>query len=423
VRAILPPYEGDSCRHQWLLLPGRRVSAPPPARLLAVQLAEIGNALLIMPALRALRDGLPQARIDVLTTGGGAAVLRGSGLCDDLIIFDKHRFDRPRDLLRPANLWRALRLGWQLRSSGYDAVVLFHHLSTRFGALKYAAFCYATGAPRRLGLDNGRGFFLNEIVVDEGFGAHHELDYALRLAGLLVPETPRIRPAFAPDAVARARARDLLAPLVATEGPLLGFYPGSGAYAPARRWPAPRYAALADRLIDDGANIVLLGGNDERDLHRSLRVQMRHGERVLDLGGTTTLRELAAVLEQCALFVGNDGGVLHMAATAGTPVVAPYGPTDPRAWGPWAPETWRREHAYPNGVEVLRSGPHTTLKAAIACSPCIYRGTSLGTPNGCPDRTCLERITVEQVYATVITRLNEGTSLERRGYALSTPGA
>jgi ADP-heptose:LPS heptosyltransferase len=113
------------------------------------------------------------------------------------------------------------------------------------------------------------------------------------------------------------------------------------------------------------------------------------------------------VLRQCDLFVGNDGGVLHLAASAGTPVVAPYGPTDPRAWGPWAPEPWRCVRAYPNGVEVLRSGPHTTLKAAIACSPCIYRGMGLGTPNGCPDRTCLERITVVQVLETVRDRLVE----------------
>jgi len=391
------------------------VTPPAPRRLLVVQLAELGNALLIMPALQALRAGLPEMRLDVLTTGGGAAVLRGSGLYDELILFDKHRFDQPRDLLRPDNIWRALCLGWTLRSAGYDAVMLFHHLSTRFGALKYAAFCYATGAPRRLGLDNGRGFFLNEVVADQGYGALHELDYALQVAGLLAPATPRVRPPFQPDAAARSRAQQLLAPFLKEGRPIIGLYPGAGAYAPARRWPVPRFAALADQLIEDGLRIVLLGGPEEGGLRTSMLAQMRHASRALDLGGRTTLHELAAVLEHCALFVGNDGGVLHVAATAGTPVVAPYGPTDPRAWGPWAAEPWRCEHRYANGVEVLRSGPHTTLKAAIACSPCIYRGTTLGTPNGCPDRTCLERISIEQVYETVTARLEEtGTTTEAR---------
>src|SRR3954454_23959904 len=137
-----------------------RVKIPPvaPQRLLVVKLAEVGDALvMLLPALRALRQGLPTTQIDVLTTGGGAAVIRGSGFYDDLILFDKHRFDKPTQLLRPANIRHALQLGWDLRSRKYDAVMLLHHLSTRFGALKYAAFCYATGASRRLGLQNGRG--------------------------------------------------------------------------------------------------------------------------------------------------------------------------------------------------------------------------------------------------------------------------
>jgi heptosyltransferase-2 len=98
---------------------------------------------------------------------------------------------------------------------------------------------------------------------------------------------------------------------------------------------------------------------------------------------------------------------MHLAVAAGIPVLAIYGPTDPRAWGPWSPEPWEPVRGYPNGVDVLRSGLHTTLKAAIACSPCIYRGRGLGNPNGCPDRTCLQRITVDQVLATAIERLAE----------------
>ncbi len=384
----------------------RAREAALPERVLVVKLAEIGDALLITPALRALRRGLPATRLDVLMTSGGAAILRDSGLCDNVVVFDKHRFDRPAGLLRPANLRYAAALGRTLRGGRYDAVVLFHHLSTRFGALKYALFCYAAGAPRRLGLDNGRGFFLTESVPDRGYGARHELDYALEVASLLVPAPERVPPVLAIADDDRRRAAALLAG-VPGNGPLVALYPGSGAYAPARRWPVARFAELADALAGDGARLILVGGAEEAGVRRALLEQMRHAEQVLDLGGRTSLRELAAVLEQCDLFVGNDGGVLHMAATAGTPVVAPYGPTDPRAWGPWAPERWHVADRFPNGVEVLRSGPHITLRAAIPCSPCIYRGTNLGSPNGCPDRTCLERITVEQVLDTVRLRLGE----------------
>jgi heptosyltransferase-2 len=380
----------------------------PPKRLLVVKLAEIGDVLLMaLPALRALRAELPETRIDVLTTAAGAAVLRGSGLYDRLILLDKHRFDAPRDLLRPANALYAARFLWSLRAGGYDAVMLLHHLSTWQGTLKYAAFCAATGAPLRLGLQNGRGFFLNRTVPDEGHGVHHELDYALQVARLLAPSAARIAPAFQPDEGESLRAEALLGPALLENEPLIALHPGSGSYAPARRWPVAHFAALADELIAEGNRIVLLGGAEEHDLRRSLLNQMRHAGMVIDLGGRTNLGELVAVLKRCDLFVGNDGGVMHLAATAGTPVVATYGPTDPRAWGPWAPEPWRCERAYANGVEALRSGPHTTLKATIACSPCIYRGINLGTPNGCPDRTCLERITVQQVLETVRKRLGE----------------
>ena len=80
-----------------------------PRRLLVVKFAEIGDALTITPALGALRTGLPETRIDALTTGGGAAVLKRSGLCDNVIVFDKHRFDTPRQMLKPTNVAAALR--------------------------------------------------------------------------------------------------------------------------------------------------------------------------------------------------------------------------------------------------------------------------------------------------------------------------
>lgn len=368
-----------------------------PRRLLVVKFAEIGDALLITPALGALRAGLPGTTIDALTTGGGAAVLKRSGLCDDVRVFDKHRFDTPRQVLQPRNIAGAARLGWQLRSAGYDTVLLFHHLSTQFGALKYAAFCLATGASQRLGLDNGRGWFLTHAVRDGGYGARHESDYALSVARLLVPNAGRSAPVFPLTADEHDRAAHLLATLREHNGPLVALHPGSGGYAPARRWPVARYATVADVLIERGAAVVLVGGKEEARLRRSLLAQMRHARHVLDLGGRTSLGELAAVLGRCTLFVGNDGGIMHLAATAGVRVVAPYGPTDPHSWGAWSEQPWQRTGSYANGVDVWRAHPHITLKAALACSPCIYRGTGLGTPAGCPDRTCLHRISVEQV--------------------------
>ncbi|HEX6293211.1 MAG TPA: glycosyltransferase family 9 protein [Herpetosiphonaceae bacterium] len=373
-----------------------------PNRILLVTLADLGDALLIIPALHALRQAFPAARISVLTTPLGAAILRGQPH-DALIVFEKQRFNTPRALLRPANLGYAVRLWRRLRGGRFDACVLLHHLTTWFGTLKYAALAAASGAPRRYGLDNGRGFFLTDRVADVGFGAQHQAEYWLSVVGLL-GAAHRPQPRLAVSQAAADRAAALLGEATA-EQPLIALHPGSGAFAPARRWPPQRFAELADALIEDGASIVLVGGAEEADVRRRMLNGMRHAPAVLDLGGRTGLEDLAAVLKRCTLFVGNDSGLTHLAGSVGTSVVAIFGPTDPRAWGPYGGKSWQPQSSFANGVEILQAGEHRALKAAIACSPCIYRDHHLGTPNGCPDRTCLQRISVEQVLAVVRQRL------------------
>ncbi len=377
-----------------------------PQRILVVTLADLGDALLTTPALQELRRAHPLARVTVLTTPAGRAALERLTCYDELIVFDKRRFDDPRHLLRPANLRDALGL-WRRLRDRYDACVILHHLTTRFGALKYAALAAASGASRRYGLDNGRGWFLTDRVRDDGFGARHQAEYWLavvRLLGGAYDSQPPL-PIFRTTHAAEARARALYEALGGR--PTIAIHPGSGAFAPARRWPPPRWGALADALIEDGYTIVVIGGSEEADLRRSMLAAMTHADRVIDLGGRTTLPELAAVLRRCILMIGNDSGLTHLAGSVGTPVVGVFGPTDPRAWGPYGGDSWTVLESFPNGVELLQSGPHRALKAAIACSPCIYRGHRLGTPAGCPDRTCLQRIEVRQALVVVRRRLNE----------------
>jgi len=371
-------------------------------RLLVVTLADMGDALLTAPALRALRLRLPAARIDVLTTPLGAAALRHRAPFDELIVVERrHR----RDALMPSGLRSMLRLWRRLRDGRYDACVLLRHLTTTAGALKHAAIVLGSGAPQRCGLDNGRGWFLNRRVRDEGFGVRHEATYWLEVAALLGARPSSGTTADAVPAPARAEARRLLAGLDGND-PIVALSPGSGAFAPARRWPAPRFAEVACSLAAAGVNIVLVGGAEEAPLRQAVLAALGRNEQVLDLGGKTSLDVLAGVLEASDMFVGNDSGVAHLAAAAGTPVTAIYGPTDPRAWGPYGGEEWRVLDRTA-GLELLASGPHRALWAPIACSPCLYRRHQLGTPHGCPDRTCLQRTDAQRVVGLVLQRLRE----------------
>src|SRR3954467_13948559 len=138
--------------------------------------------------MRALRLSHPAAHIGALVTPKSAPLLQGTDLVDEIIPFDKALFDRP--LHAGASLPLALALGRQLRGERWDGLALLHHLTTSFGIAKYAALCLASGARMVAGLDNGRGWFLSDRVADAGFGARHEADNWLAVAGLLGGHNP-----------------------------------------------------------------------------------------------------------------------------------------------------------------------------------------------------------------------------------------
>ena len=360
-------------------------------RILVVKLADLGDLLTATPALRALRLSFPTARIEALVTPGSATLLRGSDAVDRVVPFDKFAFDRPPDAL--AALPRALELGRDLRSARYDALVLLHHLTTAYGTAKYAALALASGAPVRAGLDNGRGWFLTHRATDDGFGARHEVDYWLAVVGTLgaTNPSPRLELPIPPEAEAAATER--WTRLGLDRGPTAVLHPGSGAFSLARRWPPDRYAALADRLADElGLRIAVLAGPapGEVDLARTVLGAMRHPGSLLD--SVPTPRELAALLRRAALFVGNDSGVMHLAATVEAPIVAIFGPTNHRAWGPYPPDEPR----------------HAVVREPLACSPCIHRGHSFGTPEGCPARTCLDLVSVGMAFEAAARVVGSG---------------
>ncbi|MBI2887786.1 MAG: glycosyltransferase family 9 protein [Chloroflexi bacterium] len=340
----------------------------------------MGDVLTATPALRALRRGFPQAHISALLTPHCRELLEASPLVDQVLTFGKRAFDSPSGLLRPGSPGELAGLAARLRAGRYDALVLLHHLTTPWGAAKYAALATATGAPVRAGLDNGRGRFLTHRAMDLGFGVRHEVEYwnavveALGAAPDYGPLELSLRPEDA------AFAREALPPTL--PGPRIVIHAGSGSYSTARRWPLGRFVELGRLLVQRlGATLVLVGGKEEEALARHLARTL--GPSVIDLAGRTTLRQLGAVLRACDLFVGNDSGVMHLATAVGTPVVALFGPSNHRAWGPWTPG---------------RAGaPALVLRAPLPCSPCFYVGHGLGTPEGCPNRTCLQLISPEQV--------------------------
>jgi heptosyltransferase-2 len=367
---------------------------PAPARILVVKLATLGDVLTMTPTLRALRTSFPRPRthIGILTTPGGAHAVRGLDSFDEIITFDKFAFDRPIDAWR--SLPMAVALARDLRAGKWDTLVLLHHLTTPFGIAKYAALSLGSGARQRVGLDNGRGrWFLTQGAVDHGFGFRHEVDYALSVAEMLgatYPGEPRLELEVTSEDDAWAAAH-----LPKAGGVLL--VPGSGAFSRARRWSPDRFAEVAHILQDRHGlePIVLSGlGADEQALARQVASQI--GPAGLIAPAAPTPQALGALVRRCRLVVANDGGVVHVATAVGTPVVAIFGPSNDRAWGPYPVDDPR----------------HQVVREQLACAPCIHRGHSFGTPQGCPARTCLALVEAPAVVAASERAL--GLTVEER---------
>lgn len=333
-------------------------------RILLVQLADIGDLVLATPALAALREALPQARIELFASAHALPCLP-----DDLV--DEHipfhgGANASRALFTRANFPSLLHL----RRQEYGALVFFHHFTMRAGLLKFWLIVKAAGAKRVIGLQNGRAGFLTESIDDGGFGAAHQAQYWLNLVALLGADNSA-RPARVKREALECPARSELS------SPNVVMHAGSGGYSRARRWMPERFVKVATSLrASHNARIILVGqhGDDSAMVAGLLQGNC------LDLSGKTSLPQLAEAIARCDLFIGADSGVMHIAAATGTPVVSIFGPSNHAAWRPWG-----------------KAEQSVALRSGVECSPCSYIGHKIGAREGCRARTCMKLVTTEQV--------------------------
>ena len=355
---------------------------PAPHRILAIKLADLGDVLNITPALRALHQTFPQAQLDVLLNPHTAVLLEDSPLVDEVIRFPKTNFEG-LNAIRPSAWLPLLRYMRHLRSRNYDTVINFHHLTTPLGRAKQRTLIAATGARTTVGLDNGHGAWLTHPTPDRGFGAKPEVAYWLALAAQLGAQSDETGLQLSLHEHDYSEAETLLAEVGLLHQPFAVLHPGSGGFSLARRWDAGKFAALAAALLDHFALPSLLVGTPDDDAAAVLQANALSpaATPITDLSGRTSIKQLAAVLGRATLFVGADSGVMHLAATMRTPIVAIFGPTNHKAWAPWTPHS-----------------PSEVVRLDMPCSPCAYVGHSVGQRHGCAERTCLADLSVQQVF-------------------------
>jgi ADP-heptose:LPS heptosyltransferase len=286
-----------------------------PDRILLIQLRRIGDVLMTTPSLRALRQAYPKAHIVYLTEAPSDRLFAHNPHVDEVW------------LTRRRAPWRErLALLGRLRRARFDLAIDF------FSNPSSALMTWATRAPRRIGFDfRIRRWAYTDPVPASATRQYAPLDKGLLLAPLGValgsplPELPL-------GDAERAYADGLLASLgVTREDLLVALMPVSR--QPYKRWPLDRFARVADWLIEThGAKVLFIWGPGEEDVVNRVRADMKQD--ALPGYPVPDLLELAALLERCTLYVGNDAGPRHFAIAVGTPSVGIFGRPFPENWTP-----------------------------------------------------------------------------------------
>jgi lipopolysaccharide heptosyltransferase II len=366
------------------LLGGRRAPGPlDPTRvrrILVVRLDLLGDLVLSMPAVQALRTAYPEARIDLLTSPYAAPVAALFPAIDAVIALDVHQFRPSGAFWRPRHYLDLLRVVRRLRGARYDLAVSLHggHASL---------FAYLAGATQRAGFA-GEAYAGTLTIAAPGrryFARKHEVEYGLALAAAAgAGAGAHEYGAEAPEAAIGRLAERLRAAGIGDAERVVVIHPGASNGA-AKRWRTAGWAEVADRLAAAGLCVVFTGSVGERPVVAQVRADCRRAH--LSLAGETALPELAALLRRACVFAGGDTGPMHLAVALGTPVVAVHGPTDPAFSGPYA-------------------GPATVIRHDLPCSPC-YDATA---PAECwrGDTLCMQLVTADEVFGAVMAYADGG---------------
>lgn len=300
-----------------------------PRNILVIDFGQLGDVIVSLPALRAVREKFPDARITVAAGTAGAAVLDLAGVADATLLVDRVAL---RDGPRLSSILGIGKIVKQVRKEKFDFVIDLHSLS------ETNILGFLSGAPQRLysrrpgrSLDFLSNFRPRPPVEDKSPTKHavdKYLDVLIPLGIRGAPRTPQLK-----ARLEDGRAFDKLLSKSGSDSgiPLVGIFPGAG--HPSRRWPLEKFAELAERLMrNDAVQIVVFAGPEETQIVSRVREVFPRQTIVAD---KLTLSRLAAALSRLSVFISNDTGPMHLAAAVGISVVIILDQRAPRSYIPF----------------------------------------------------------------------------------------
>ena len=332
----------------------------------------IGDVIMSLPAISAVRETLPDARISVLAKPWVADIYRLSPDVDEVISFQSPGIHD--------GISGKIRLAGEIKKMNFDLALLLQN------AIEAAIIACWARIPVRAGYNSdGRGFLLTHSVQrTQGIRTIHQVGYYLEMVKTLGFNGGKRNITLSINKDLSARAKEIRKQYyVKSEGILVGIAPGA-TYGPAKMWHPERFAAVADRLADEfSADVVLFGSKEDRE--RADLVKGYAKKPLINMAGETGLDEAISLIAGCDLFISNDSGLMHLAGALDIPLVAIFGSTNPLTTSPLGEKS----------VVVHRD---------VDCSPCLKKS--------CPtDFRCMDLIGIDGVY-------NEARELLKRCHGI-----
>ncbi|MBI3252956.1 MAG: lipopolysaccharide heptosyltransferase II [Candidatus Omnitrophica bacterium] len=333
-------------------------------RILVIKISALGDVILSVPSLRAIRQKYPDAWIAVLVGRKSRKLVRNCPYLNDTIVYEENG----------GRYGAAFKMARLLAGENYDIVVdLQNNRLSHF----LAFFC---GAPVRAGHHNHKWSFLLNRKAKEAGPALPPIEHQFAVLKLLGIDTLDKKLELWTQAEEEERVRAFLrSSWVAPSQTLVGINPGSSPRWPTKQWPVENFAELCDELAKRNIRVVITGSSDDAGLAETLLAQTRN--KPINAVGKTSITELVSLIKQCRVFISSDSAPMHIASGVDVPLVAIFGPTDPR-----------RHLVPPARVRVFWK--------EIQCSPCYLRSCPIGL-------VCMKKIETREVLDATLRFLGD----------------
>ena len=285
-------------------------------RILIIRTDKIGDVLLSLPAVIAVREAFPDAYIAMMISPEAKDILAGNEYLNEVIIYDKK--------IKHKNALNTLGFISQIRKKRFDIAIILHS-TTRVNLI-----AFLSGIPARIGYARGKMDLLlsEKLGYTKRFGEKHEAEYCLDVLRYIGIDAKLSLPKLNIAEKDREKIKAMLEGCgVKEDYKIVIIHPGSSHVS--RRWPVENFSKTADILVKDmGLHIVLISSQDPEQMRIAGEVRSLMKNEAIDLCGKTSVGELAALCKRAKLLISNISGPAHIASSVGTPVISIFSGKD-----------------------------------------------------------------------------------------------